>query len=65
MRLAPPDESQNDLIWLFMKGLSQAVRTLFVTSRHSNSVEAVINEALEIVSSLDIEEEVPEYRPMC
>ena len=41
-----------------------AVKTLFVTSIHCNSVEVVINEALDITSSLDIDEEVLENTPM-
>ena len=63
LRLAPPDESQNDLIWLFKKGFPHTIRTLFMTSINSNSVEAVINEALEISSSLDIDKEVPKCTP--
>ena len=65
LSLVPPDEIQNNLIWLFKWELSYAMKGLFVTSIHSNSVEAIINEVLEIASSLDIKEEVPEYRPMC
>ena len=63
LSLVPPDEIQNDLIWLFKWELSYAMKGLFVTSIHSNSVEAVLQEALIITSCLDLEDNPPDYTP--
>ena len=64
LKLAPPNENQDDLIWLFKKELSPTIRAHLATSLHLDSVEEVINETLELVDNLDIEEEIPEYIPM-
>ena len=54
LSLAHLDESQKNLIYLFWKELPYVMRGLFVTSMNLNSVEAVIQEALDIASYLDL-----------
>ena len=63
LSIAPPDESQKDLIWLFWKELPAVIKGLLEIAPYLDSVEAVLKESLEIASSLDIEEGGPEYTP--
>ena len=63
LSIAPPDESQKDLIWLFWKELPAVIKGLLEVAPYLDSVEAVLKESLEIASSLDIEEGGPEYTP--
>ena len=63
LSIGPPDESQKDLIWLFWKELAAVIKGLLEVAPHLDSVKAVLQESLEITSSLDIEEGGPEYTP--
>ena len=65
LNLAPPDESQRELVELFWRELPASIRELYLGPLNIDDVEEVILEALEIASFAENDDEdVAEYTPL-
>ena len=64
LTIAPSDESQGDLIWLFWKELPAIIKRLLDVTPYLDSVEAVLQETLEIANYIDLEVDTMEYTPL-
>ena len=64
LNLAPPDESQEELIELFSRELPPGIKELYLTPLNFDSKDEVLLESLEIAYYTGSDDNVPDYTPL-